>query len=611
MKNPIKQMGLMLAAALVVATGTNCGGPKQASYTTTQRQQPPVRTAYNNPPAYTRPVSGGYAESTSIAPVANDAPIATVASNAPVATAAPAAKTAAAAVDDELDVAIRDASDYLNDNIPKGNKIVILNVESNAANLSEYVIDELIANAVNDKNFSVVDRRQLETIQSEQKFQMSGAVADQDALRIGQFFGAQTIVSGVMRDIGSRYRMTIRALSVETAQVQGQYNRNMVISETLAALASSGGAWRPSAAPTTTSRTTQTAAPTTAPRVTQSAHAIRGTPVPGNNLATRLKWLEENAESGVNYLIELSANETIAPQTLAYEGKSKITITLAGVGANRSVFLSANGSMFVVGSDVTLALENNVTLQGRSQNTKPLVHVNGGMFTMSAGAAITGNIITNAKNDSGGGVHVTSGTVTMNGGTISENKAKMGGGICMASGTFTMNDGTITGNTVSAGGGGVYLGKDVTFTMNDGTISDNTANGKGGGVYGNGTFNMRGGTISGNTGSDGGGVYVGENATFNISGGTIAGNTAGNNGGGVFLGQGKITKFNKGGGTITGSNDTNNGNRVLSTQKGGGHAIYADWWNTMYSRYRDATAGPGVNLSRSGTSSSGAWDKDE
>jgi len=142
---------------------------------------------------------------------------------------------------DELDFAIRDASDYLNDNIPKGSKIVILNIESNSVNLSEYVIDELVANVVNDKNFSVVDRRQLEAIKSEQNFQMSGAVDDRDALAIGKFFGAQTIISGAMREIGGRYRLTIRALAVQTAQVQGQFNLNMPISETLAALANSDG----------------------------------------------------------------------------------------------------------------------------------------------------------------------------------------------------------------------------------------------------------------------------------------------------------------------------------------------------------------------------------
>ncbi|MDR0321996.1 MAG: DUF1566 domain-containing protein [Treponema sp.] len=141
---------------------------------------------------------------------------------------------------DDLDIAIRDTSDYLNDNIPQGNKIVILNIQSDYANLSDYIIDELIANAVNDKVFSVVDRAQLETIRMELNFQLSGEVSDDSALSIGRFLGAQTIVSGTISEIGDRYRMRIRALNVETAQVQGQYNRNIAVSKTMTALMRGG-----------------------------------------------------------------------------------------------------------------------------------------------------------------------------------------------------------------------------------------------------------------------------------------------------------------------------------------------------------------------------------
>ena len=137
---------------------------------------------------------------------------------------------------DEFDIAIRDASDYLNDNIPRGSKIVILNMQSDSAALSDYVIDELIANAVNDRIFTVVDRAQLDIIRAEQNIQYSGEVDDKDALAIGKFFGAQYIVSGAFSELGERYRMRIRALNVQTAQVQGQYNRNIVAGATITAL---------------------------------------------------------------------------------------------------------------------------------------------------------------------------------------------------------------------------------------------------------------------------------------------------------------------------------------------------------------------------------------
>ena len=142
---------------------------------------------------------------------------------------------------DELDVAIRDASDYLNDNIPSGSKIVILNIQSSSSDLSDYIIDELLANAVTDKIFSVVDRQQLDAIRAEQDFQSSGEVDDNSAMAIGKFFGAQTIISGAVNRLGTGYRIRIRALEVQTAQVQGQYNRNIASSPMIAALMESGG----------------------------------------------------------------------------------------------------------------------------------------------------------------------------------------------------------------------------------------------------------------------------------------------------------------------------------------------------------------------------------
>jgi len=63
-------------------------------------------------------------------------------------------------------------------------------------------LNVLIANAVNDKIFTVVDRAQLEQIRMELNFQVSGEVDDKSALEIGKFLGAQTIVSGVISELG-------------------------------------------------------------------------------------------------------------------------------------------------------------------------------------------------------------------------------------------------------------------------------------------------------------------------------------------------------------------------------------------------------------------------
>jgi len=179
-----------------------------------------------------------------------------------------------AIVPDELDMAIRDASDYLNDNIPKGSKIVVLNMQSDSAALSDYVIDELISNAVNDRIFTVVDRAQLDIIRVEQNIQHSGEVDDKDALAIGKFFGAQFIISGTISELADRFRMRIRAMNVQTAQVQGQYNRNITAGKTIMALMHSSS--RGNRVVTSVASTRQTTQAETNPRqATQADTSVR------------------------------------------------------------------------------------------------------------------------------------------------------------------------------------------------------------------------------------------------------------------------------------------------------------------------------------------------
>jgi hypothetical protein len=137
---------------------------------------------------------------------------------------------------DELDAVIRETSDYLNKQLPAGNKLVILNIQSEFPALSEYIIDELIANTVNDGIFTVVDRQQLDTIRAELDFQYSGEVDDDTMQALGRMAGAQTIISGAVSQIGDLYRLRVRALGVENAQIQGQFNRNIPDSPTVAAL---------------------------------------------------------------------------------------------------------------------------------------------------------------------------------------------------------------------------------------------------------------------------------------------------------------------------------------------------------------------------------------
>jgi hypothetical protein len=334
-----------------------------------------------------------------------------------------------------------------------------------------------------------------------------------------------------------------------------------------------------------------------------------GENVPGNlSLDEALTWISGNADDGAIYIITVKQNETLAPKTLSYDGKN-IGVTLKGESTERKVSLSSNGSLFTVGSGVTLTLEDNITLQGTSNTASMVMVSSGGGLVMNGGSKISGNTFSSSSSSRyGGGVHISSGgTFTMNGGTISGNTSSSsysyyGGGVYVSGGAFTMNGGIISGNA-SSSGGGVYVSGGA-FTMNGGIISGNassSSSGGGGGVYVfNSTFTMKDGTISGNTASSGGGggVYV-LNSTFTMRSGTISGNTS-RSGGGVYVySNGTFTKQSDG--TIYGSEDV-----LKNTATQGdsyGHAVYA----STGSKKRNTTAGVGVTMDSSKSGAAGGW----
>jgi hypothetical protein len=358
-----------------------------------------------------------------------------------------------------------------------------------------------------------------------------------------------------------------------------------------------------------------------------------------------LAWLSAKATEGGAYTVTVSDSETIGPISLSYGGKT-VSITLVGGTAERTVSLGSNGSLFTVGSGVTLKLGNNITLRGRSGNTSALVRVeSGGKLEMNSGSKISGNANSSSSaSTTGGGVYVAGGTFTMSGGEISGNTAATsgpssatayGGGVYVASGTFTMSDGEISGNTASAtsyysGGGGVYVASgstftmsggtingnkavssyhssgggvqvDGTFTMSNGTISGNNVSNRGGGVcVTNGTFTMNGGTISSNTATyDGGGVRL-ESGTFTMKQGAISGNTA-SSGGGVSVASGTFTK--QSGGIIYGSDESSSLKNTASSDSYG-HAVYV----SSGSKKRNSTAGVGVTMDSMTTGTDGGWE---
>ena len=427
----------------------------------------------------------------------------------------------------------------------------------------------MLSALVNSGRYQAVERSEefLKQLAAEHSKQRSGTIENDQIKKLGKQFGVDFIcIADVTPALGS-YSVSARIMNVESAEIVAMGNTDSqmsVLSELSDASQRIVAMMFGLPTPAQQARPTQPAQQT---RAAYTEPAIDGTRVPGKTLAEKLIWLQRSAESHGTYILEMNANENIAPHTFEYKGAINITIVLRGDGTNRSIRLSSNGTMFTVKSNVTLILDNNITLQGHSGNNNSMIYVNGGIFKMNAGSTITGN--------NGGGVKIFGGTFTMNDGTISNNTASNGGGVHVV-GTFEMNGGTISNNRASEGGGvGMKLGR--------------------------GNFIMTGGTISANTASQGGGVYMFAYGSFTMRGGVITGNTAREYGGGVTFHS--WSTFNKTGGTITGYSSDHNGNvvddgNILARR---GHAVYVD-----ENKRKETTAGPEVNLSKN---DKGGWDQ--
>jgi hypothetical protein len=118
-----------------------------------------------------------------------------------------------------LDEAIHQAAQNIEARLEEGTILALLNFSSPGDNFSEYVLEELTRYLVNGGKFTVVDRAQLNLIQQEERFQLSGEVSDESAQSIGKKLGAQVIVSGGISSAGNVYRFRIKSLIVESAAV--------------------------------------------------------------------------------------------------------------------------------------------------------------------------------------------------------------------------------------------------------------------------------------------------------------------------------------------------------------------------------------------------------
>lgn len=131
----------------------------------------------------------------------------------------------------DIGTALDQAAEQFSSTMQTGTTIAIVGIASDTEDMSEYMLDELTLSFVRQRRLTVANRANLDAIKKEMNFQLSGEVSDASIQEIGAMAGAETVVHGSLKTIGSTYMLTLQALNVTTATVEDMYRSTITLDE--------------------------------------------------------------------------------------------------------------------------------------------------------------------------------------------------------------------------------------------------------------------------------------------------------------------------------------------------------------------------------------------
>jgi hypothetical protein len=109
--------------------------------------------------------------------------------------------------------------------LPQGLVLGVIKISSSDEAEAEFAEEQLIFCLVQTGKYRIVERKDLDIIRREQNFQLSGDVDDATAVSIGRMAGAKMVITGTILPYGAGKYLNIKALDVETAQIQAASSR--------------------------------------------------------------------------------------------------------------------------------------------------------------------------------------------------------------------------------------------------------------------------------------------------------------------------------------------------------------------------------------------------
>jgi hypothetical protein len=121
-----------------------------------------------------------------------------------------------------IENAIYLAANQLAREMPKNVKVVVISFASADKELGEFALEEVTGYLSSAGTMRLFDRKSLDSIRQEHNFQMTGEVDDESAVSVGQFAGADVVITGSSTGSGSTRRLRFKALDVKTGALLSQ-----------------------------------------------------------------------------------------------------------------------------------------------------------------------------------------------------------------------------------------------------------------------------------------------------------------------------------------------------------------------------------------------------
>lgn len=120
----------------------------------------------------------------------------------------------------KLDAGVKLVAKELSAKLPEGTKVCIVEIKAEKAEASNYIVEQLTYELLQVDRLVVVDRQNLDAIRQELSLQTSGEVSDESAQRLGAMLGAEVLITGSFDLLTDKYRMALKAVKVETAEIR-------------------------------------------------------------------------------------------------------------------------------------------------------------------------------------------------------------------------------------------------------------------------------------------------------------------------------------------------------------------------------------------------------